>query len=309
MVDCMTKDAWSAELEPVEDGHLGVLDKRHRFSPRVPEDEKRMPDDKPDFCQQVELTHLFIFAVNNHSRSLFLSLYFYFPLSPNFTPPIHRLFLHSRLHFQTPPHTKHSASSKMRVARSTNLLPVTTFLISSVFLSIVLPTRTAASPSPAVDKRLEFLLARHDGEDDSMDMDVDEVNASTEDTPAVDDAMASASISSAITSSSEASTPNSSAPSHEHSHESHGAEKAPDPHSHSHSAALEILNDTDIHRWHQFPPTYLDADFRLDADSAIFGEEFDDSWNLEEVESHKGLALVHAFLMGLAYFGVLPVGE
>lgn len=144
-----------------------------------------------------------------------------------------------------------------------------------------------------------------------MDMDVDEVNASTEDTPAVDDAMASASISSAITSSSEASTPNSSAPSHEHSHESHGAEKAPDPHSHSHShsAALEILNDTDIHRWHQFPPTYLDADFRLDADSAIFGEEFDDSWNLEEVESHKGLALVHAFLMGLAYFGVLPVGE
>lgn len=141
-----------------------------------------------------------------------------------------------------------------------------------------------------------------------MDMGVDEMNSSTEDTPAVDDAMASAGISSAITSSSEASTANSSASSHEHSHESHGAEQAPDPHSHgAHNAALEMLNDTEIHRWHHFPPTYLDADFRLDADSAIFGEEFDESWDLEDVESHKGLAFVHAFLMGLAYFGVLPI--
>ena len=84
----------------------------------------------------------------------------------------------------------------------------------------------------------------------------------------------------------------------------------PDPHSHgSHRAPKVSLDDTGIHHWHQFPPTYLAADFRLDNDTAIFGEEFDETWDPENASGHKGLMLIHVLGMTLAYFGALPIGK
>ncbi|WVQ71956.1 hypothetical protein IAR50_001498 [Cryptococcus sp. DSM 104548] len=189
----------------------------------------------------------------------------------------------------------------MRVAKRTNMLPVTTFLVatlfSAAFPALAIPD-TAAGP---------LALARHEGEDDGMPMSMEHTQDAAKETQTreiltpVASALASATsaVQSAVASSSQAA-----------SGHSHGAAhvSAPDPHSHgSHQEALTVINDTDIHRWHKFPPTYLDADFRLDADSAIFGEQFDETWNLEEIESHKGLALLHASLMAVAYFGLLPL--
>ncbi|EIW68262.1 hypothetical protein TREMEDRAFT_69277 [Tremella mesenterica DSM 1558] len=85
----------------------------------------------------------------------------------------------------------------------------------------------------------------------------------------------------------------------------------PEPHSHehgSHKAPKVVLDDVSIHHWHHFPPSYLAADFRLDSDSAIFGEEFDESWDTEQTERHGGLMLVHVASMVIAYFGALPIG-
>ncbi|RSH88825.1 hypothetical protein EHS25_003053 [Saitozyma podzolica] len=88
------------------------------------------------------------------------------------------------------------------------------------------------------------------------------------------------------------------------------AVRPPDPHMHSHGsheAAKVTLNDVDIHNWHDFPPSYLAADFRLTNDSAIFGEVFDEDWDPENAAGHKGLMTAHVGAMCLAYFGALPI--
>jgi hypothetical protein len=93
---------------------------------------------------------------------------------------------------------------------------------------------------------------------------------------------------------------------------SNAVAKPPDPHMHSHgshAAVKEILDDVGIHRWHDFPPTYLAADFRLTADSAIFGEVFDETWDPENASGHRGLMVIHVAAMILAYFTALPIGE
>ena len=109
---------------------------------------------------------------------------------------------------------------------------------------------------------------------------------------------ASEALTSGISSASVASTPSAS------------AVPPPNPHSHgSHSAPLEVLDDAGIHFWHHFPPTYLAADFRLDNDSAIFGEEFDETWDPKKASGHRTLAFTHAFVFYAAYFGFLPVGK
>ena len=89
----------------------------------------------------------------------------------------------------------------------------------------------------------------------------------------------------------------------------------PQPHAHSghshgsHAAPLTTLDDAGIHFWHKFPPTYLAADFRLDNDSAIFGEEFDETWDPENESGHKGLVFLHAVGFYSAYFGLLPLSK
>lgn len=82
----------------------------------------------------------------------------------------------------------------------------------------------------------------------------------------------------------------------------------PDHHSHgSHAAPKAVLDDESIHYWHHFPPSYLAADFKLDKDSAIFGEEFDDEWDPQRASGHKSLMLGHVLAMIGAYFGALPI--
>lgn len=127
------------------------------------------------------------------------------------------------------------------------------------------------------------------------------------DTPAMSSMMASASAAPGP-SSSAAVAP---APAAEHGHGSahDSAPRPPDPHGHhSHAPVKEFLNDTEIHLWHKFPPTYLDADFRLTQDSVIFGEELPADWP-GDTPSHPGLMIVHVVSMCLAYFGALPIGE
>lgn len=77
----------------------------------------------------------------------------------------------------------------------------------------------------------------------------------------------------------------------------------------SHTAPKTELNDADIHYWHSFPPSYLAADFRLDVDTAIFGEEFPEDWVPENAGGRRGLVSLHIASMLVAYFGILPVGE
>jgi len=86
----------------------------------------------------------------------------------------------------------------------------------------------------------------------------------------------------------------------------------PDPHGHNHGSHTEpkyVLDDVDIHFWHKFPPSYLAADFRLDNDSAIFGEEFDETWDPDDASGHRGLVILHALGFYTAYFGLMPVGK
>lgn len=79
-------------------------------------------------------------------------------------------------------------------------------------------------------------------------------------------------------------------------------------HSHgSHAPAKTVLDDADIHFWHKYPPSYLAADFRLDNDSAIFGEEFDEAWDPNDASGHRGLAILHVLSFYTAYFGFLPI--
>jgi hypothetical protein len=85
--------------------------------------------------------------------------------------------------------------------------------------------------------------------------------------------------------------------------------KPHDPHSHnSHAKVKEYLDDADIHYWHKFPPTYLDADFRLTKDNTIFGEDLPEDWP-GDTPSHPGLMIMHVGAMMLAYFALLPISE
>lgn len=77
----------------------------------------------------------------------------------------------------------------------------------------------------------------------------------------------------------------------------------------SHHQPQVQLNETDVHHWHHFPPSYLAADFRLSKDQVIFGEELDESWTPEDEGGHRMLAFGHAGTFILAYFGILPIGE
>jgi hypothetical protein len=82
-----------------------------------------------------------------------------------------------------------------------------------------------------------------------------------------------------------------------------------DPHNHnSHAKVKEYLDDADVHYWHKFPPTYLDADFRLTKDSVIFGEDLPDDWP-GDTPSHPGLMMMHVGAMMLAYFALLPISK
>jgi hypothetical protein len=88
------------------------------------------------------------------------------------------------------------------------------------------------------------------------------------------------------------------------------AENSTQHHHHgSHMPAILKLNDTKIHLKHHFPPSYLAADFKLCQDTAIFGEEFDQTWNKEEIASHKGLMVLHVLGYYGAYFGIMPLGK
>ncbi|KAK8854705.1 hypothetical protein IAR55_003444 [Kwoniella newhampshirensis] len=203
----------------------------------------------------------------------------------------------------------------MVTTRPRRSLPVTTFLLYTVLLSIILPSFLVnAAPSPVVSSsRLAIRHEDEDEDDDAMDMDMFHSEESEGHTHAVvvDVPVAAADDEDLTTENEVANNTKPSshshpapAPAHAHDH----AEVPPDPHSHgTHTTAMVKLNDTDIHRWHHYPPSYLSADFRLNNDTAIFGEEFDATWNVEEVESHKGLMLVHAVSMISAYFAVLPI--
>ena len=86
--------------------------------------------------------------------------------------------------------------------------------------------------------------------------------------------------------------------------------RPPEGHDHgSHTPPKDILDDEDIHWWHHFPVTYLSADFRLDRDSAIFGEEFPEGWDPEQGQGHRTFMGLHVLGMILAYFGALPLCE
>lgn len=81
------------------------------------------------------------------------------------------------------------------------------------------------------------------------------------------------------------------------------------PHDHhSHAPVKDKLDDADIHYWHKFPPTYMDADFRLTNDSVIFGEDLPADWP-GETPSHPGLMIAHVASMIAAYFAILPISK
>ncbi|WWC63391.1 uncharacterized protein I303_105991 [Kwoniella dejecticola CBS 10117] len=226
----------------------------------------------------------------------------------------------------------------MMTTKKRRNLPVTTFLISSVFLSIVLPALAGPAGSYASPRAL---IARHedDGEHDDahihMDMDMDmlgedqnlsieseieNVNEHTHPTGIAAAADAyheiidsiNTSATSAISTSTSTATSGSHSDKHHHDHAAKplSSPKSSSGHDHnhgSHTPAKVKLDDQAIHALHYFPPTYLDVDFKLDNDSAIFGEEFDEHWDVGALESHKGLKALHALLYYGAYFGLLPI--
>jgi hypothetical protein len=159
------------------------------------------------------------------------------------------------------------------------VLPLTTLLLSS---SVV------ASPV-AVDSL--YLRQDHPGHFHDHDMHNDDVDVDAE-VSETSAAMPMPEASSAV------SDPKSSPPD-PHGGHSHG----------SHAAPLTELNDTDIHRWHSYPVSYLAADFRLTQDQAIFGDEFDEEYDPQEASSHLGLAFLHVAIFYTAYFGLLPLCE
>lgn len=147
-------------------------------------------------------------------------------------------------------------------------------------------------PSAAAAPSLQ-LHERHDHHDHHESVDVGVVTTSS------DSASASAPSTVGLAGSSSLSAGSHPVMSDHHGGHGHGGH---------HKAQLQ-LNDTDVHYYHHFPPSYLAADFRLDQDQVIFGEELDDDWNAKEAGGHRTLAFVHAGSFVLAYFGVLPIGE
>ena len=157
---------------------------------------------------------------------------------------------------------------------------VRTFLLTNTALSIF----TNAAPSPVTPAELELRQHDHATEHDHAIHLMDDV------------ALPSAS-SKMLARPKTTISPHSSPPSaHGHNHGSHTEPKY-------------ILDDVDIHFWHKFPPSYLAADFRLDNNSAIFGEELDETWDPENASGHRGLVLMHALGFYSAYFGLLPIGK
>ncbi|BEI91015.1 uncharacterized protein CcaverHIS019_0310850 [Cutaneotrichosporon cavernicola] len=109
-------------------------------------------------------------------------------------------------------------------------------------------------------------------------------------------------VSLALASSSYLASPSAALPGHDHGH------GQPPGHNHnSHAPVREVLDDIGLHEWHDFPPTYMDADFRLTKDSVIFGEVFPEGWDPESVASHPQLMLAHVVCMAASYFVLLPI--
>ena len=158
-----------------------------------------------------------------------------------------------------------------------------------------------STPAP-----LDALQSRqHDHDHASHDMDMDMAGGDSMDMPEVVDLDPSADASG---------NPSTSSSSTVATHDSavHSQPSGEDPAGHhhgSHTAPKVVLDDESIHQWHHYPPSYLAADFRLDNDSAIFGEEFDEAWDPAEAGGRKGLMVLHVVGMSLAYFAALPIGE
>ncbi|WWC90617.1 uncharacterized protein L201_005553 [Kwoniella dendrophila CBS 6074] len=206
-------------------------------------------------------------------------------------------------------------------------LPVTTSLISTILLlPIVLSSFASATPlissSQALVSRHEEDQGHHGMDMGMMDDDDGEEHThadtsltvtlvtDTTTTATTGDSIAASVAASEIPLPSSSSTINSNPTSHSHEHGHSVEERPPSGHDHDHGSHTEAkieLDDIGIHKWHYFPPTYLDADFKLDNDSAIFGEEFDDDWNPDEFVSHKALMALHSLLYYGAYFGLLPI--
>lgn len=147
-------------------------------------------------------------------------------------------------------------------------------------------------------------IARRHGDDHDdmdMDMDMDEPPLPTASIASQVTDNASAASTSTIASASLAPTPTPAPPAHAGGGHGHGHNM--------HAPVKDKLNDTDIHLWHSFPPTYLDADFRLTQDSVIFGEDLPLDWDPSTHPSHRGLMLAHVVSMVLAYFAALPIGK
>ena len=161
----------------------------------------------------------------------------------------------------------------------------TVMLLYVVGLTLGYLPSTLAAPSLA-------LVDRHDHHHDHTDHEQDDHSFGTQLMPSLP-----STASTAISSSSSSHDP---APHNPHAH-SHG-------HGSHHQPQVE-LNETDVHYWHHFPPSYLAADFRLSKDRVIFGEELDETWTPETEGGHMTLALGHAASLVLAYFGFLPVGK
>lgn len=139
-------------------------------------------------------------------------------------------------------------------------------------------------------------IARHDHDGDEHGGDVMDMTASSAASPP--------GLPSGVSHPSSALTLSSTPATHAHAHG-----HPPGHHHNSHAPVKEFLDDVALHEWHDFPPTYLDADFRLKNDSLIFGEVFPDDWDPETVASHPALMGLHVGCMMVAYFVLLPVGE
>ncbi|WVR09504.1 hypothetical protein IAU60_006572 [Kwoniella sp. DSM 27419] len=197
----------------------------------------------------------------------------------------------------------------MVTTRSRRSLPVITFIVSSLVLSLlVLPTIASASvihPSNALTSRHEEdgmdmvgMASGHMHEDGSEEGMMGHTHAVEPELDTTQGAYTTVYPTESTAWSLDVLPTLTAHP--------HG--KPPGGHDHgSHTPAKTVLDDDNIHFWHKFPPTYLDADFKLDNETAIFGEEFDQYWRVDEVISHRGLMIMHVVTYYGAYFGLLPI--
>jgi len=167
---------------------------------------------------------------------------------------------------------------------------------SALLLSVLALGATAQALNPNV--------ARHGDDDDDMDMDMGDMDmmGGHHDSPVAAESTTTTTVQLAASTAigaPPAATTSAAAP----------VRKPHDPHNHnSHAKVKEYLDDEDIHYWHKFPPTYLDADFRLTKDQVIFGEDLPADWP-GDTPSHPGLMITHVGAMMLAYFALLPISE